>query len=169
MAERSLRSLSRFETHDGTTYANATAAASSKGINALGSEAFAGSIEGGSLPAQLWQYALKVGYGLLDRRSDRGRISRSATGARLIWADLAHDLDHPEDLQSLVSCALGLDDWDGSWDEPVFVESVMCPEVRGAGARALRVRVQEPGRVKRGAPAGARTSPVATRTPNSSW
>ncbi|MFB7368444.1 hypothetical protein ACFC0D_01135 [Streptomyces sp. NPDC056222] len=42
-----------------------------------------------------------------------------ATGAHLIWADVAYDLDYPEDLQPLVSCALTLDDWDESWDVSV--------------------------------------------------
>ncbi|MER5618584.1 hypothetical protein [Streptomyces sp. NPDC002215] len=38
-----------------------------------------------------------------------------ATGTHLIWADVAYDLNYPEDLQSLVSCALNLDDWHESW------------------------------------------------------
>ncbi|MEW1640782.1 hypothetical protein [Streptomyces sp. NPDC091219] len=38
-----------------------------------------------------------------------------ATGTHLIWADIAYDLGYPEELQSLVSCALDLDDWEESW------------------------------------------------------
>ncbi|MFF1839465.1 hypothetical protein ACFVXE_35640 [Streptomyces sp. NPDC058231] len=38
-----------------------------------------------------------------------------ATGTHLIWADVAYDLDYPEGLQPLVSCASNLDDWDESW------------------------------------------------------
>ncbi|WP_458245403.1 hypothetical protein [Streptomyces sp. MAI_2237] len=38
-----------------------------------------------------------------------------ATGTHLIWADIAYDLGYPESLQSLVSCAINLDDWEESW------------------------------------------------------
>ncbi|AXG82700.1 hypothetical protein DVK44_17835 [Streptomyces paludis] len=42
-----------------------------------------------------------------------------ATGTHLIRTDVAYDLNHPEDLQALVSCALNLDSWDDSWDASV--------------------------------------------------
>lgn len=38
-----------------------------------------------------------------------------ATGTHLIWADTAHDLGYPEDLESLVHCAHNLDGWEESW------------------------------------------------------
>ncbi|MFI0716460.1 hypothetical protein ACH4SK_38905 [Streptomyces inhibens] len=42
-----------------------------------------------------------------------------AVGAFRIWSDVAWDLDYPEDLQSLVACAVNLDGWDESWGVPV--------------------------------------------------
>ncbi|MGY3676883.1 hypothetical protein ACVWXU_000506 [Streptomyces sp. TE33382] len=42
-----------------------------------------------------------------------------ATGTHLIWADIAYDLGYPEELQSLVSCALNLDEWEESWGVPL--------------------------------------------------
>jgi hypothetical protein len=44
-----------------------------------------------------------------------------ATGTHLIWADIAYDLGYPEQLQSLVSCAINLDDWGESWGVSVEV------------------------------------------------
>jgi hypothetical protein len=38
-----------------------------------------------------------------------------ATGALLIWSDIAYDLGYPEELQSLVSCHFNLDEWEESW------------------------------------------------------
>ncbi|MGQ4457556.1 hypothetical protein [[Kitasatospora] papulosa] len=38
-----------------------------------------------------------------------------ATGTHLIWADVAYDLGYPKELQSLVSCALNLDEWEENW------------------------------------------------------
>lgn len=38
-----------------------------------------------------------------------------ATGTHLIWADIAYDLGHPEDLEPLVQCAHNLDGWEESW------------------------------------------------------
>lgn len=53
-----------------------------------------------------------------------------ATGAYLIRADVAYDLDYPEDLQTLVSCALNLDDWDESWS--VSVEALKEEAIKAA-------------------------------------
>ncbi|MFE9174527.1 hypothetical protein ACFYNZ_34705 [Streptomyces kebangsaanensis] len=38
-----------------------------------------------------------------------------ATGTHLIWADIAHDLDHSEEMEPLVRCAHDLDGWEESW------------------------------------------------------
>ncbi|MFI1442161.1 hypothetical protein [Streptomyces fructofermentans] len=38
-----------------------------------------------------------------------------ATGTHLMWADVAHDLGYPEELQSLVLCQFNLDAWEESW------------------------------------------------------
>ncbi len=53
-----------------------------------------------------------------------------ATGTHLIWADVAYDLNYPEDLQPLVSCALNLDDWDESWG--VSVEALKEEAIKAA-------------------------------------
>lgn len=53
-----------------------------------------------------------------------------ATGTHLIWADVAYDLNYPEDLQPLVSCSLNLDDWDESWD--VSVEALKEEAIKAA-------------------------------------
>ncbi|MFE6041054.1 hypothetical protein [Streptomyces sp. NPDC056452] len=53
-----------------------------------------------------------------------------ATGAHLIWADVACDLNYPEDLQALVSCALNLDDWHESWG--VSVEALEQEAIEAA-------------------------------------
>ncbi|MFI0242965.1 hypothetical protein [Streptomyces sp. NPDC016845] len=52
-----------------------------------------------------------------------------ATGTHLIWADIAYDLDYPEDLQPLVSCAINLDGWEESWD-------VSCEELNREAVEA---------------------------------
>ncbi|WP_351227931.1 hypothetical protein [Streptomyces sp. NPDC002133] len=38
-----------------------------------------------------------------------------AAGTHLIWADIAYDLDYPEELEPLVHCAHNLDGWEESW------------------------------------------------------
>ncbi len=53
-----------------------------------------------------------------------------ATGTHLIWADVAYDLGYPEELQSLVSCALNLDEWEESWG--VSVEELNREAVEAA-------------------------------------
>ncbi len=53
-----------------------------------------------------------------------------ATGTHLIWADVAYDLGHPEELQSLVSCHFSLDEWDESWK--VSVEELNREAVEAA-------------------------------------
>jgi hypothetical protein len=52
------------------------------------------------------------------------------TGTHLIWADVAYDLNYPEDLEPLVSCALNLDDWDESWG--VSVEALKEAAIEAA-------------------------------------
>lgn len=39
-----------------------------------------------------------------------------AAGTHIIWADLAYDLGHPEELEPLISFALMLDDWQERWE-----------------------------------------------------
>ncbi|MFC8239266.1 hypothetical protein [Streptomyces sp. NPDC057284] len=53
-----------------------------------------------------------------------------AAGTHLIWADVAYDLNYPEDLQPLVSCALNLEDWDESWG--VSVEALKEEAIEAA-------------------------------------
>jgi len=38
----------------------------------------------------------------------------TATGTHIIWADIAYDLDYPEELEPLVHCAHNLDGWEES-------------------------------------------------------
>jgi hypothetical protein len=38
-----------------------------------------------------------------------------ADGTHLIWADIANDFGHPEELEPLVQCAHDLDAWEESW------------------------------------------------------
>lgn len=38
-----------------------------------------------------------------------------AVGTHLIWADIAHDLGYPVELEPLVHCAHNLDGWEESW------------------------------------------------------
>jgi len=42
-----------------------------------------------------------------------------ARGADLIWAEVAIDLDYPDELQPVVECATQLADWDERWDIPI--------------------------------------------------
>ncbi|MFE6710645.1 hypothetical protein [Streptomyces sp. NPDC057695] len=42
-----------------------------------------------------------------------------AAGTYLIWSDVAYDLDYPEALRPLVTCAHNLDDWEESWGVPI--------------------------------------------------
>ncbi|MEU0119796.1 hypothetical protein ABZ137_40615 [Streptomyces bobili] len=53
-----------------------------------------------------------------------------AAGTHLIWADVAYDLGYPEELQTLVSCALNLDEWEESWG--VSVEELNREAVEAA-------------------------------------
>ncbi|MFF7365515.1 hypothetical protein [Streptomyces sp. NPDC008125] len=53
-----------------------------------------------------------------------------AAGTHIIWADIAYDLGCPEELQTLVSCALNLDEWDESWG--VSVEELNREAVEAA-------------------------------------
>ncbi|MFC9284563.1 hypothetical protein [Streptomyces collinus] len=53
-----------------------------------------------------------------------------ATGTHLIWSDIAYDLGYPEELQSLVSCALNLDEWEESWG--VSIEELKREAVEAA-------------------------------------
>ena len=41
-----------------------------------------------------------------------------AAGTYLIWADIACDLEYPEELKPLVHCAHNLDGWEESWGVP---------------------------------------------------
>jgi hypothetical protein len=54
-----------------------------------------------------------------------------ATDTHLIWADIAYDLNYPEDLQKLVSCALNLADWQKSWS--ISVEAPKEGAIEAAG------------------------------------
>ncbi len=54
-----------------------------------------------------------IAYGIAGRIAD-GSLD-PAVGTHLIWADIAHDLDWPEELQPLVASALDLEDWQESW------------------------------------------------------
>lgn len=51
-----------------------------------------------------------------------GRIADGSlaptVGTHIIWADIAHDLGYPADLEPLVSCALQWDDCDEGWGTP---------------------------------------------------
>ncbi|HWM39556.1 MAG TPA: hypothetical protein VNS49_20815 [Streptomyces sp.] len=42
-----------------------------------------------------------------------------ARGADLIWAEVAMDLDYPDELQPIIECAIHLADWDEGWDIPM--------------------------------------------------
>ncbi|SHM89497.1 hypothetical protein SAMN05216499_11618 [Actinacidiphila paucisporea] len=42
-----------------------------------------------------------------------------AAGTYLVWADIAYDLDYPEELEPLVHCAHNLDGWEESWGVPL--------------------------------------------------
>ncbi|WP_405826343.1 hypothetical protein OG705_36670 [Streptomyces sp. NBC_00838] len=53
-----------------------------------------------------------------------------AVGTYLIWADIAHDLGHPEELEPLVRCAHNLDGWEESWG--VSVEELNAEAVEAA-------------------------------------
>ena len=53
-----------------------------------------------------------------------------ATGIYLIWSDVAHDLQYPEDLEPLVRCAIALDAWEESWG--VFVEALKEEAIEAA-------------------------------------
>ncbi|MEU8971216.1 hypothetical protein AB0D11_18380 [Streptomyces monashensis] len=66
-----------------------------------------------------------------------------ATGADLIWADIAYALDYPENLQQLVSCARNLDVWEESWG--ISVEALKEEAVEAAGHLLSR---QPPGERK---------------------
>ncbi|MEV8533120.1 hypothetical protein [Streptomyces sp. NPDC051211] len=54
-----------------------------------------------------------------------------ATGAGLIWGDVAEDLDYPEDLKPLVWCAVELDDWHEGCG--VSVEALKEKAIEAAG------------------------------------
>ncbi|KQX56294.1 MULTISPECIES: hypothetical protein [unclassified Streptomyces] len=60
-----------------------------------------------------------------------------ASGAQLIWAEVAEDLGQPEDLRPLVAYGIMLDDWTEEWD--VSAESLRAKTVEAAG-RFLRER-----------------------------
>ncbi|WOX19997.1 hypothetical protein [Streptomyces solicathayae] len=64
-----------------------------------------------------------------------------AAGTCLIWADVAYDLNYPEDLQPLVSCALNLDEWDASWG--VSVEALKEEAIEAAGRLLSKQRPGE--------------------------
>lgn len=53
-----------------------------------------------------------------------------AAGTHLIWSDIAYDLGYPEELQSLVSCALNLDEWKEDWG--VSVEELNMEAIEAA-------------------------------------
>ncbi|MGK5640707.1 hypothetical protein ACSNOK_20680 [Streptomyces sp. URMC 126] len=38
-----------------------------------------------------------------------------AVGVRMIWDEVAWDLHYPKELETLVHCAIALDDWDVNW------------------------------------------------------
>ncbi|WP_262061681.1 hypothetical protein [Streptomyces sp. STR69] len=61
-----------------------------------------------------------------------------ATGTHLIWSDIAYELGYPEELQSLVSCALNLDECEESWGVPV---EELNREATEAAKRFLRKRL----------------------------
>ncbi|NEB71568.1 hypothetical protein G3I39_31540, partial [Streptomyces fulvissimus] len=42
-----------------------------------------------------------------------------ATGADLIWVEAATELGYPDRLQSIVHCAIELDDWNANWSTPL--------------------------------------------------
>ncbi|MFE4057627.1 hypothetical protein ACFXP3_15240 [Streptomyces sp. NPDC059096] len=42
-----------------------------------------------------------------------------ATGADLIWAEAAMELDYPDRLQPIVECAIHPADWDAAWSTPL--------------------------------------------------
>ncbi|WP_251061543.1 hypothetical protein [Streptomyces sp. ISL-100] len=59
--------------------------------------------------AAKWALAYWVAGQIADRSLD------PATGTHLIWADTAHDLGYPEELEPLIHCAHSLDGWEESW------------------------------------------------------
>ncbi|MFJ3800487.1 hypothetical protein ACIPSJ_29950 [Streptomyces sp. NPDC090088] len=42
-----------------------------------------------------------------------------ATGANLIWVEVAMELGYPDRLQPIVHCAIELDDWNANWSTPL--------------------------------------------------
>ncbi|MEV7960266.1 hypothetical protein [Streptomyces sp. NPDC088141] len=65
-----------------------------------------------------------------------------ATGAHLIWADIAYDLDYPEDLEALVHCADNLDGWEESWG--ISVEELNREAIEAAKLLLSKRPVEEP-------------------------
>ncbi|WP_344261135.1 hypothetical protein [Streptomyces sodiiphilus] len=65
-----------------------------------------------------------------------------ATGADLIWAEVAIALDYPSELASVVACAVQLEDWDETWDIPL-------ERLKEAAVRAARelLECESPGTV----------------------
>ncbi|MEU9862545.1 hypothetical protein AB0D99_16905 [Streptomyces sp. NPDC047971] len=66
-----------------------------------------------------------------------------AAGTHLIWADVAHDLDYPVELEPLVHCAHNLDGWDASWG--VSVEALNREAVEAAKQFLSQVPEAAPG------------------------
>ncbi|MEU2181831.1 hypothetical protein [Streptomyces thermolilacinus] len=61
-----------------------------------------------------------------------------ATGADLIWAEVALDLNYPEELRSVVMCAIQLADWDESRGIPL-------EQLKEEALRAVRELVERRG------------------------
>jgi hypothetical protein len=97
--------------------------------------------------------------GLLFRRPDDPRAAKWAaaywiaeqiadgsldppTGTHLIWADIAYDLGHPEDLQPLVHCALNLASWEESWG--ISVEELNREAIEAAKQLLSKRRPEKP-------------------------
>lgn len=66
-----------------------------------------------------------------------------AVGTHHIWADIAYDLDYPQELEPLVHCAHTLDGWEESWG--VSVEELNREAVEAAKQFMSRAPAAEVG------------------------
>ncbi|MFP8884700.1 MULTISPECIES: hypothetical protein [Streptomyces] len=88
-----------------------------------------------------------------------------AVGADLIWAEVAMDLDYPEELRPVVMCAIRLADWDESWGtslEQLKEEALRAARelVERRGPETIACHTTEPrNRLRSGTP---RLTPAST-------
>ncbi|WP_232247375.1 hypothetical protein [Kitasatospora azatica] len=87
--------------------------------------------------AATWAFAYWIAGQIVDGSLD------PAIGTYQIWVDAAYDLDYPQELREVVSCAINLDSWNEDWGVRGVPFEALKAEAADAAKRFLTQKPEQ--------------------------